>query len=160
MAFKRKRKDLLFVSIQLLLFLAYVWIPDLTDLAGNQTSRTIGFALLIIGTGIFLAGLFQLRKTLTPFPSVRPDGRLVTNGIYRLIRHPLYTGIIAGLLGYGLYQAHAGKLSIAVLLAVLFYLKSIYEEQMLRTAYPGYGQYTRQAGRFMPKLKNIFNVLL
>jgi protein-S-isoprenylcysteine O-methyltransferase Ste14 len=157
MAFKRKRKDLIFVGIQLLLFIGYVLIPALVNILANQTTRTIGLTLLIIGTGIFLVGLFQLRKSLTPFPSVRPDAHLVTIGIYRFIRHPVYTGIMSSLLGYGLYQAHAGKLIIVALLAILFYFKSKYEEEMLQKAYPDYEQYSRYAGRFLPKMKIIFN---
>ena len=159
MTSKRKKKDLIFVGIQLLLFVAYLFVPDLANILVNQISRTIGLALLITGTGIFLAGLFQLRKSLTPFPSVRSGGHLVTNGIYCFIRHPLYTGIIAGLFGYGLYRVHAGKLIIVLLLVVLFYFKSIYEERMLLIAYPGYEQYRRRAGRFLPKWKNVIDVL-
>ncbi|WP_221393498.1 isoprenylcysteine carboxylmethyltransferase family protein [Dyadobacter sp. NIV53] len=155
----RKKKDLIYVGIQVLLFISYLFVPAPVNVAVNQITRIVGLALLIVGTGIFLAGLFQLRKSLTPFPSVRSDGHLVTNGIYRFIRHPLYTGIIAGLFGYGLYSIHTGRLTIVVLLAVLFYFKSIYEERMLLTAYPDYKQYRLQTGRFLPKWKNVIDVL-
>ena len=159
MMFGRKQKDLIFVGIQLLLFVGYLLVPALANMMVNQIYRIVGLVLLVIGTGIFLAGLFQLRRNLTPFPSVRPDGHLVTNGIYYFIRHPLYTGIIAGLCGYGLYRGHTDQLIIVVLLAVLFHFKSIYEERMLLIAYPGYKQYTRRAGRFLPKWKNVIDVL-
>jgi protein-S-isoprenylcysteine O-methyltransferase Ste14 len=153
-----KKKDLMFVGIQLLLFTGYVLVPALLNMKVNQITKIAGLALLITGTGIFLAGLYQLRKSLTPFPSVRPDGRLVTNGIYHFIRHPLYTGIIAGLFGYGLYYGNAGKIIIVAMLVVLFYFKSIYEERMLLVAYPDYGQYRRLTGRFLPKWKKIIDV--
>jgi len=156
---RRKKKDLIFVGVQLVLFIAYVLVPSLLNVTVNQIARIVGLAFLIIGTGIFLAGLFQLRKSLTPFPSVRSDGHLVTNGIYRFIRHPLYTGIIAGLFGYGLYRGHAGQLIIVVLLIILFYFKSIYEERMLLSAYPNYKKYSLQTGRFLPKWKNVIDVL-
>ena len=159
MAVKRHRKDLIFVGIQLLLFLAYLIVPALLNINSSETIRTIGVALEIAGTGILLDGLFQLRKSLTPFPSVRPDGHLVTNGIYRFIRHPLYTGILSGLLGYGLYKGHGGKLIIVVLLFALFYAKSSYEERLLLIAYPDYKGYRQRTGRFLPNFNKIFNHL-
>lgn len=152
----RKRKDLIFVGIQLLLFASYLLVPALFNMKANTITKIAGLALLVIGTGIFLAGLFQLRKSLTPFPSVRSDGHLVTNGIYYFMRHPLYTGIIAGLFGYALYHGHAGKIIIVVLLALLFHFKSIYEERLLLIAYPDYGQYRRLTGRFLPKWKKCY----
>ena len=157
--FRRKKKDLIFVGIQLSLFAGYIFIPALFNIKANPVIKIVGLALLMSGTVIFLAGLYQLRKSLTPFPSVRSDGRLVTNGIYYLIRHPLYTGIITGLFGYGLYRGHAGKIIIVVLLMMLFYFKSIYEERLLLTSYPDYRQYRLQTGRFLPKWKNVIDVL-
>jgi len=158
--FRRKKKDLIFVGIQLSLFAGYIFIPALFNIKANPVIKIVGLALLMSGTVIFLAGLYQLRKSLTPFPSVRSDGRLVTNGIYYLIRHPLYTGIITGLFGYGLHQGHAGKMIVVVLLVVLFHFKSIYEERMLLVAYPDYRQYLRRTGKFLPKWKNVINVLV
>jgi protein-S-isoprenylcysteine O-methyltransferase Ste14 len=155
MAFRTKRKDLFFVGIQVLFFVVYVYIPAFLHPSANDAFQAVGLALLMTGIVIVSLGLFSLRKTLTPFPSVRRDGVLVTNGIYRFIRHPIYTGIMMVLAGYGLYSAHAGKLVIVVFLAILFYFKSVYEEQMLGNAYPGYEEYRRRTGRFLPRLKNI-----
>lgn len=158
--FRRKKKDLIYVGLQLLLFAGYIFVPALCKIKPNPVTKIAGIALLSVGTGIFLAGLYQLGKSLTPFPSVRSDGRLVTKGIYYLIRHPLYTGITAGLCGYGLHHRHAGKLSIVVLLMVLFHFKSIYEERMLLNAYPDYKKYSLKTGRFLPKWKNVIDVFL
>ena len=44
-------------------------------------------------------------ENLTPFPEPLPGARLVESGAYRLVRHPIYGGLILGALGWGLLTA-------------------------------------------------------
>ena len=61
-----------------------------------------GAALLLVAAGGSLAGALALGKNLTPFPKPGDQAQLVRHGIYSVIRHPLYTSLIAGAIGWAL----------------------------------------------------------
>jgi len=117
----------------------------------------LGFAIQKIG--LFIAGfggviiilaLFQLNKNLSPFPTPKNNTTLLQNGLYKYMRHPIYTGIILLFTGYSLYQNSFYKLGIALLLVILFYFKSNYEEQRLEQKFPDYKLYKNKTGKFFP----------
>lgn len=61
---------------------------------GMLISMVMGYALLFIGIGIFFQGWRQLHRA-------RQEKRLVTDGLYSLVRHPQYTGLFIGIFGEG-----------------------------------------------------------
>jgi protein-S-isoprenylcysteine O-methyltransferase Ste14 len=48
--------------------------------------------------------LFELGQNLTPLPHPRDEGQLVKTGIYGLVRHPMYSGVIYLALAYASWQ--------------------------------------------------------
>lgn len=145
------RRDLIYVGCQGLLFLLYIWRSPFVFIVPNA----LGLAALIIailGIGILFLSLLQLNKTLSPFPTPLQSGQLVTTGLYKFARHPIYTGIILMSLGFGVYTGSIWRLAIALLLYTLFYFKSSYEEQLLINKYEGYPAYKKTSGRFFPKI--------
>jgi protein-S-isoprenylcysteine O-methyltransferase Ste14 len=48
--------------------------------------------------------LFDLGQNLTPLPHPRDEGQLVTTGVYGLVRHPMYGGVIYLALAYASWQ--------------------------------------------------------
>ena len=61
-----------------------------------------GAVLLLVSAGCGLAGTVSLGRNLTPFPKPSASTRLVQTGIYGLIRHPLYTAVFCGSVGWAL----------------------------------------------------------
>lgn len=61
---------------------------------GMMISMLFGYALVFLGIGIFFQGWRQVHRA-------RQQGRLVTDGLYRLVRHPQYTGLFIALFGEG-----------------------------------------------------------
>jgi protein-S-isoprenylcysteine O-methyltransferase Ste14 len=62
---------------------------------------------IIFGLGAMLLlgrSLLDLGQNLTPLPHPRDDGQLVQTGIYGLVRHPLYSGVISLALAYTAWQ--------------------------------------------------------
>ncbi|WP_343765258.1 isoprenylcysteine carboxylmethyltransferase family protein [Gangjinia marincola] len=108
--------------------------------------------LIIIGMGILVVilGAVQLNKNLTPFPSPKPNNSLVYTGVYSMIRHPMYTGILFIFLGYALYRHSCYKIIVWVAFYVLFRFKSNYEEMLLLKKHSDYKQYREKTGRFLP----------
>lgn len=145
-------KDILFVGIQLLLFVCY-FIPLFTF--AFQINRFLKYAALaigIIGLLVIAIAMLQLNKNLTPFPTPKENGTLIKNGLYKFVRHPIYSGIILVAIGFGLYSGSVWKISIGFVLWVLFYFKSIYEEGMLSKHFADYKAYQKTTSRFFPFL--------
>jgi protein-S-isoprenylcysteine O-methyltransferase Ste14 len=97
-------------------------------------------------------GLLDLGRNLTPVPRPRDDAQLVETGIYALVRHPIYGGIIVAAVGWGALSASPAALLLAGLLAVFFDLKSRREEAWLAAHYTGYLTYVSRTRRFIPWL--------
>ena len=107
---------------------------------------------VLIGCGgiLSLRGVLDLRENLTPFPRPLEGARLVESGAYRLVRHPIYGGLVLGALGWGLVRASPLTLAGALLLAGFFDLKSRREEIWLSERYENYPAYRRRTHRLLP----------
>lgn len=115
-------------------------------------SALAGLALMLGGALLAARGMLDLGRNLTPVPRPRDDAQLVETGIYALVRHPIYGGIIVAAVGWGALLASPAALLLAGLLAVFFHLKSRREEAWLATHYSGYLTYVSRTRRFIPWL--------
>jgi protein-S-isoprenylcysteine O-methyltransferase Ste14 len=87
---------------------------------------------------------------ITPVP--KPGGQLVTHGIYRIIRHPMY---IAQLLVVGALVAEYFsflRLAVLLILTVNLILKLNFEEARLVRHFEGYETYRQSTWRLIPYL--------
>jgi protein-S-isoprenylcysteine O-methyltransferase Ste14 len=110
----------------------------------------LGVVLLAIGLALAGKGLLDLRDALTPLPHPRDDATLVETGVFGLVRHPIYGGIVLGALGWSCVSASPLALALSVVLLLFFRLKSAREEAWLRQRYPGYEAYARRTRRMIP----------
>lgn len=110
-----------------------------------------GGGLIALGLLLLIAGAAGLGSSLTPFPAPRPEGQLVTAGVYRRVRHPMYGGGILVALGWSILTGSAAGLILTIVLALYFELKSRREERWLLDRYGGYAEYRRGTPRkFVP----------
>lgn len=107
------------------------------------------FAAVLIGLGSLgsLLVLSQLGKSFSILPEAR---KLVTGGPYALVRHPLYTVEIVTIIGTALQFQAPWSWAIALVVMMLLWVRSHYEEQVLARAYPEYGEYRARTKRFIP----------
>lgn len=96
------------------------YFPAYTDRIGfwtfdGDTVRWTGVALFTIGGIIRLWPVFVLGRRFSGLVAIQPGHKLVTTGIYRLIRHPSYLGLLIGALGWAL----AFRSGVGVILAAL-----------------------------------------
>jgi protein-S-isoprenylcysteine O-methyltransferase Ste14 len=111
-----------------------------------------GAALLLIAAGCGLAGTVSLGRNLTPFPKPSASGTLVRSGIYGFIRHPLYTAVFCGSVGWALMWRSWPALIAALALGPLFDAKARREERWLGQQFPEYSSYAQRVKRFIPRL--------
>ena len=86
------------------------------------------------------------------FPSRRKRGSLFGSGIFSLIRHPLYTGVMLASVGWALIWQSRPALFVALALIPFFAAKARREEYWLREKFPEYAHYERQVNRFIPRI--------
>jgi len=141
------------VAIQVVLFgllaLAGTAGPAWGD-PGLTAGRAAGAVLVGAGLAAAVLGLVGLRENLTAVPRPVDGGRLIESGIYGLVRHPIYTGIIAVAGGFGLVTASLPALLVALAFLLFFDLKARREEAWLLAAYPGYAAYRRRVRKLIP----------
>ena len=111
-----------------------------------------GGILLSIGTGVALAGTIALGRNITPFPKPPEKAQLVRRGIFSLIRHPIYTGVMFASLGWALVWQSWPTLLMALVLILFFDAKARREEEWLREKFSEYGEYEKCVKRFIPRI--------
>ncbi len=143
------------VVLQGVLFVAIIGAGFIGPLWGGS-ARVVGAiggaALIAAGIGFVTAGILRLRQQLTAFPRPVPGGRLIENGAFGLVRHPMYGGGVIAALGWGLAMASPMALAGALVLGVFFDLKSRREEAWLDEQFNGYAAYRRRTRRLVPWL--------
>ena len=85
---------------------ASLWLgPVLALPAGVRIGGAL--ALVALGAGFDVSGLWMFRKARTTFSPLRPDrsAAVVQTGVYRITRNPMYLGMVLILLGLALYLA-------------------------------------------------------
>lgn len=75
-----------------------------------STGLVTGTLLMIVGTLIRVASYRQLGRHFTFQLSINKDHRLITDGPYRIVRHPSYTGVLSFFLGVIMTQVASGSL--------------------------------------------------
>ena len=110
----------------------------------------IGLALLVAGVGLAMAGIFKLGPALTPLPYPGARAVLRDTGVYAVVRHPMYSGVLLAALGWALVRA--GWLTIGYVAAAWLFLemKVRREEKWLVERFPDYAQYRRRVRKLIP----------
>jgi protein-S-isoprenylcysteine O-methyltransferase Ste14 len=78
------------------------------------------------------------------------DHRIIESGPFALVRHPIYTGMIAAVWAVAVLQARPIALLGAVLFALGFILKARLEERFLAAEFPGYEDYSSRVPMIVP----------
>lgn len=113
--------------------------------------RTVGVALYIVGLIVAICGRLQLGNNWTNIEDrqLLPGQSLVTHGIYKHVRHPIYLGDL--LLFTGVQLALNSWLFVGgIILALVTFRQAAAEEDMLAEAFPEYESYRQRTKRLVP----------
>ena len=75
-------------------FFKWEFIPEKKIIQVTPFSYFVGFLIIIIAFIIMLVSIKDLGRNLSPFPKPINNSNLVTTGIYRFTRHPMYYSLI------------------------------------------------------------------
>ncbi|WP_046866262.1 methyltransferase family protein [Microvirga massiliensis] len=138
------------------LLLAY--LPAYTDrheiwTLDRDAIRWLGVVLFAAGGALRLWPVFVLGHRFSGLVAIQPGHRLVTRGVYGVIRHPSYLGLLINSLGWALaFRAGAGVLLTALLVPPLL-ARIRAEEMLLRTHFGAeYDAYCSRTRRLIPGL--------
>jgi protein-S-isoprenylcysteine O-methyltransferase Ste14 len=119
-------------------------------LAWDSAGQWAGFALTAAGGVVSLVGLVTLGDALSPYPRPRDCSSLKQHGIYKLVRHPIYCGLMLGSIGWALWWGSVAGVAYGVVVFAFFDRKSVREEIWLREHHAGYAAYARRVKKFLP----------
>lgn len=140
------------VSGQLVL-IAAILVVAVANLAVPVTMvrSVIGISLALVGSWFVIGAALALGSTLSALPDPKPGGALVDRGPFRLVRHPIYGGVLLGSISTTVLSGGWWPLLPSAALALLLKVKAGLEERALMLAYPEFGEYcTRVRFRFLP----------
>jgi protein-S-isoprenylcysteine O-methyltransferase Ste14 len=144
------------VKVLFLIFLIVqtLFLPVILPISADPLIlRWVGLILYTVGLAIAIIGRIELGKNWANIEDyqVLHEQKLVDKGVYRLIRHPIYSGDI--LLIFGLELAlNSWLVLIVVPLAFYVYRQARSEEQILAQAFSGYSTYQNATKMFVPYL--------
>jgi len=134
------------------------YLPAYTDRVGywtvdGNTIRWLGVVLFGVGGALRIWPVFVLGNRFSGLVAIQPGHTLVTNGIYGVIRHPSYLGLLMNSLGW----AFAFRSLVGVLLAVLIVPPLVArisaEERLLSSQFGDeYDAYRNRTWRLVPGL--------
>ena len=117
----------------------------------GDTIRWLGVLLFAAGGALRLWPVFVLGHRFSGLVAIQPGHQLVTSGVYRVIRHPSYLGLLVNALGWALaFRSAVGVLLTALMLPPLL-ARIRAEERMLRTQFGReYDAYCGRTSRLLP----------
>ncbi len=112
--------------------------------------QVVGALLGLGGLGLGLLSYRALGRNFRVFAAPRRSGTLITTGVYRWVRHPMYTAVIAMFAGYILFFGSLLSVPLWAAFSILYLIKSVKEERILADRFPEYADYQKRTWKFIP----------
>ena len=119
-------------------FFDWEFIPQKQIIQVSPFSYLVGFLIIIIAFIILLVAIKDLGRNLSPFPRPLTNSNLVTTGIYRFTRHPMYYSLIFISFGVFLTKLSIYYLFLSICLFLIIKFKIALEEQYLKNKFKNY----------------------
>lgn len=143
----------LLVAGQMLLLAALVLLPAGEAWPVPGWLRVLGLAAVAGGLVVVLVAATALGRGLTAVPLPNRHAVLRTGGLYRWVRHPVYSGLLLAATGVVAVSGSAVRAGVLVALVALLHVKARFEERHLTDRFEGYAAYAARTPRFVPSLR-------
>ena len=125
-------------------FFQWKFIPEKQIIQVTPFSYFVGFLIIIIALIILLVAIKDLGRNLSPFPRPINNSNLVTKGIYRFMRHPMYYSLIFISFGLFITKLSIYYLFLSTILFLIIKFKIALEEQYLKNKFKNYFLYKNE----------------
>ena len=140
--------DLMLVFLQFFIislhFFQWEFLPRKQLIQASPFSYFLGILIIIIAFIIMLISIKDLGRNLSPFPSPINNSNLVTTGIYRFTRHPMYYSLIFISFGVFITRLSIYYLFLSISLALIIKFKIALEEKYLINKFNNYLLYKNE----------------
>ena len=137
--------DLMLVFLQFFIislhFFQWEFLPQKQIIQASPFSYLLGVLIIIIAFIIMLVSIKDLGRNLSPFPRPIKNSNLVTTGIYRFTRHPMYYSLIFISFGFFITKLSIYYLLLSTSLGLIIKFKIALEEQYLSNKFKNYLNY-------------------
>ncbi|OLP20457.1 hypothetical protein BST81_00120 [Leptolyngbya sp. 'hensonii'] len=153
----RGQKGEYWVIGQIILSISFALLPVYPIVAVETLSpvwKYIGWGITglfsLISALLLLSGGLELGANLTLLPHPKDNGELVTSGVYGVVRHPIYSGVVFLAIAYSCWQWSLFHAIGAMLLLLFFDIKARKEEVWLKHKFSDYEVYRSQVKKLIP----------
>jgi len=140
--------DLMLVFLQFFIislhFFQWEFLPQKQIIQASSLSYFLGVLIIIIAFTIMLVSIKDLGGNLSPFPRPINNSNLVTTGIYRFTRHPMYCSLIFISFGFFILMLCIYYLFLLISLGLIIKFKIDLEEQYLNNKFKKYLNYKNE----------------
>ena len=134
--------ELMLVFVQFFIislhFFKWEFIPQQQIIQASPFSYFLGILIIIVAFILILASIKDLGRNLSPFPRPINNSNLVTTGIYRFTRHPMYYSLIFISIGVFIIKLSIYYLFLTIGLALIIKFKIALEEKYLMNKFENY----------------------
>ena len=125
-------------------FFQWEFIPQKQIIQVSNLSYLVGSLIIIIAFIILLIAIKDLGRNLSPFTRPIKKSNLVTTGIYRFMRHPMYYSLIFISFGVFIVKLSIYYLFLSISLVLIIKFKIALEEQYLNNKFKNYLLYKNE----------------
>ena len=125
-------------------FFQWELLPQKQIIQASPFSYFLGILIIIIAFIILLVAIKDLGRNLSPFPRPINNSNLVTTGIYRFTRHPMYYSLIFISFGVFITKLSIYYLFLSTSLGLILKFKIAIEEQYLNNKFKNYLVYKNE----------------
>ena len=140
--------DLMLVFLQFFIislhFFQWKLLPQKQIIQATPFSYLLGILIIIIALIMMLVSIKDLGRNLSPFPKPINNSNLVTTGLYRFTRHPMYYSLIFISIGVFIIKLSFYYLFLTISLALIIKFKIALEEKYLINKFKNYLLYKNE----------------
>ena len=140
--FLKAAYELILVFLQFFIislhFFQWEFLQQKQIIQASPFSYFLGISIIIIAFIIILVSIKDLGRNLSPFPRPIKNSSLVTTGIYKFTRHPMYYSLIFISIGVFTIKLSIYYLFLTIILALIIKFKIALEEKYLINKFKNY----------------------